>query len=415
MTSRSVQPGSILVIDDDSALTEIASRTLQSAGYRQIETTTDPTLAVELCRRFLPDVMLLDLHMPGLDGFGVMAAVRESDIGVKPAVVMITGEGDGLLRTKAYEEGARDYITKPFDSRELLARVGNAVETVRLTRRLEVAVAERTAKLAEAVELLRHAERELARQLAHSEAHSRSKSELLAETAHELRTPLTAILGYAEAVKDRLLGPVDNVKYAEYAGRIHSAGLHLMKIVEDLLDLSREELGEHRPNFVPVDVAEVVKEAASLLDIQAQAAGVSLGIHIDPNLPTVRTDPTKLRQIILNLGSNAVKYTPANGRVMIEARPDTEDGVVVLIVRDTGIGIARDQLARVMKPFGRTAEAKATGAIGTGLGLSLTQRYVQMLGGTFAIESVPGRSTVVTVKLPAVPDAAEAKSSSAGA
>jgi two-component system, cell cycle sensor histidine kinase PleC len=118
----------------------------------------------------------------------------------------------------------------------------------------------------------------------------------------------------------------------------------------------------------------------------------------------VRTDATRLRQIILNLGANAVKYTPAKGRVTIEAKRDVAGGVIVLIVRDTGIGIAPEQIDLVMRPFGRTPEAKASGAIGTGIGLPLTRRYVEMLGGTLEIESIPRRGTIVTVKLPAGAD-----------
>jgi two-component system, cell cycle sensor histidine kinase PleC len=403
MSSPAVQSGSILIVDDDASMVDLASRTLQRAGYHQVEATTDAGRAVDLCRTCHPDVMLLDFHMPRLDGFAVMAAVQESDIETKPAVVMITGESDAAVRTMAYEHGARDFVTKPFDRKELLVRVANAVESVRLTRRLEAAVSERTAKLAEAVELLRLAERQLARQLERSEAESRSKSGLLAETMHEIRTPLGAILGYSEAVKAQLIGPIANARYLDYASHIHEAGLHLMKLVDDLLDLSRAELGEDRLDFAVADVGSIVRQMAGLLEIQAQAAGVSLEVRVDPGVMSVRTDATRLRQIILNLGANAVKYTPAKGQVTIEARREVAGGVIVLIVRDTGIGIAPAQIDLVMRPFGRTPEAKASGAIGTGIGLPLTRRYVEMLGGTLEIESLPRRGTIVTVKLPAVP------------
>lgn len=395
----------VFVVDDDALMVDLAGRILRRAGYRQVEASTDPTRALHVCREFRPDVMLLDFQMPGLDGLEVMAALNASDIETKPAVIMLTGEADAAVRTMAYEKGARDYVTKPFDRRELLARVANAVESVRLTRGLEAAVAERTSKLDHALEVLRQAERQLARQLEQSEAESRSKSGLLAETVHELRTPLNAILAYSEVLRDQLIGPVRNDNYKEYAGHIHDAGRHLLKLVDQLLELSRAELGEDKPQFAPVDVGAVVRQSAAMLSTQAAAAGVKLDIRIDPALQVVRTDSAKLSQIILNLGSNAVKYTPAGGRVTIEALPDPSGGVMVLVVRDTGMGIAPEHMELVMRPFGRTPEARASGISGTGLGLPLTRRYVEMLGGRLDIQSVPGCGTIVTVRLPVEPKA----------
>jgi signal transduction histidine kinase len=146
-------------------------------------------------------------------------------------------------------------------------------------------------------------------------------------------------------------------------------------------------------------------ESAALLRAQADAQGVTLDLRLDPALGALRTDATKLRQIVLNLGANAVKYTPRGGRVTIEARPDNDQGVVVLVVRDTGIGIAPAQLDLVLRPFGRTPEAKAF-AQGNGLGLPLTRRYVEILGGTLDIASVPDQGTVITVRLPPLAEGA---------
>jgi signal transduction histidine kinase len=405
--SRDAAPADarVLIADDDPLMLELGRRFLERAGYREIGTESDPRRVVAQCRSFRPDVVLLDLQMPGLDGFEVMAAIEAAELDPKPAIIIVTAEHDAAIRTEAYERGARDYVEKPFKPRELVARVGSAADAVRLTQRLEAAVAARTARLEAALGVLRQAEAELANQLARSQAESRLQSQLLAETVHELRTPLNAILGYAEVIAEQRLGPAGEPRYADYAAHVHQAGRHLLTLVDGLLDLARAQTGEERLELAHVDVRAVMTESAAMLRAQADAQGVMLDLRLDPALGALRTDGTKLRQIILNLGANAVKYTPRGGRVTIEARPDNDQGVVVLVVRDTGIGIAPAQLDLVLQPFGRTPEAKAI-AQGHGLGLPLTRRYVEMLGGTLDIASVPDKGTVVTVRLPAVPEGA---------
>jgi signal transduction histidine kinase len=399
----------VLIADDDPLMLELGRRFLERGGYREIATVADPRQIVGLCRSFRPDVLLLDLQMPGLDGFEAMAAIEAAGLDPKPAVIIVTAEHDGAVRAEAYERGARDYVEKPFKPRELLARVGSAADAVRLTQRLESAVAARTARLEQALLVLRQAEAELSNQLARSRAESRSQSQLLAETVHELRTPLNAILGYAELIAEQRLGPVGEPRYAGYAAHVHQAGRHLMALVDGLLDLARTQTGGDCLDVAAVDVREVVTESVALLRTQAEARGVTLDLRLDAGLGALRTDGTKLRQIILNLGANAVKYTPRGGRVTVEAKPDRDQGVVVLIVRDTGIGIAPAQLELVLRPFGRTPEAKAF-AEGTGLGLPLTRRYVELLGGTLDIASVPDKGTVVTVRLPPALEKAPADS-----
>jgi signal transduction histidine kinase len=213
---------------------------------------------------------------------------------------------------------------------------------------------------------------------------------------------LNAICGYAETLQLGIFGPIENPKHAEYLRLIHDAAQHLRKIVDGLLDYSSAESETAALNIGRVDVGALVRETADLLRSQAEVGGVKLEVMIDPGLAAVHTDATKLRQVILNLGSNAVKYTPRGGRVTIEAKPDGGGGALVLIIRDTGIGMAPADIEVAMRPFGRVKrDPKAAAVQGTGLGLPLTKRYVELLGGTLEIKSQPGRGTVVTVWLPA--------------
>jgi two-component system cell cycle sensor histidine kinase PleC len=228
----------------------------------------------------------------------------------------------------------------------------------------------------------------------------------LAEAVHELRTPLNAICGFSEAMKLGLFGPVGEPKYVEYAVAIYAAGMHMQKIINGLLRLARAESGEEMVEIQPVDVGAIIGQAGEFLRIQAEAGGVDLKLNIAAGL-TLRSDPTKLMQIILNLGSNAVKYTPRGGGVTIEAKPGDAGGAVIMVIRDTGVGIAPEDIATAMRPFGRVPGKGAISAMqGTGLGLPLAQRYVDQIGGTFTISSAPGRGTIVTVRLPPEPDAA---------
>ncbi|MGE5203448.1 MAG: ATP-binding protein [Acidobacteriota bacterium] len=392
----------ILIVDDDSADLDTARAILRRGGFMHVEAASDAEAASRLCRSFAPDLLLLDHSMAAIGGLEVLDRVRAEVPDLHPAAILMIAERDGDVRTLAYERGARDWVAKPFHPRELLARVAAAAESQQLGRHFESAVAERMARLQEAIAVLRQAESALRNNLEKSEAGIRAKSGLLAETVHELRTPLNAICGYAETLQLGIFGPIENAKHAEYLRPIHDAAQHLRKIVDGLLDYSSAESESAALNIGRVDVGALVRETADLLRSQAEAGGVELKVMIDPGLAAVHTDATKLRQVILNLGSNAVKYTPRGGRVTIEAKPDGGGGALVLIIRDTGIGMAPADIEVAMRPFGRVKrDPKAAVVQGTGLGLPLTKRYVELLGGTLEIKSKPGRGTVVTVWLPA--------------
>ena len=392
----------ILIVDEDGADIETARAILRRGGFMHVEAASDAASATRLCRSLGPDLMLLAYRMGAAGGLEILERVRAELPELDPAAILTIAERDGDVRTLAYERGARDWVAKPFHPRELLARIAAAAESRQLLRHFEAAVAGRMARHQEAIAVLRQAEGALRRNLERSEAGSRAKSGLLAETVHELRTPLNAICGYSETLQLGIFGPIGNPKHAEYLRLINDASQHLRKIVDGLLDYSSAESESATLNIGRVDVGALVRETADLLQSQAEAGSVTLEVSIDPALAAVHTDATKLRQVVLNLGSNAVKYTPRGGRVSIEAKPDGGGGALVLIIRDTGIGMGPGDIEVAMRPFGRVKrDPKAAVVQGTGLGLPLTKRYVELLGGTLEIQSKPGRGTVVTVWLPA--------------
>jgi PAS domain S-box-containing protein len=232
-----------------------------------------------------------------------------------------------------------------------------------------------------------------------AEAASRAKSEFLANMSHELRTPLNAILGFAEIIRDRLLGPIGDPRYAEYAHDIHSSGNHLLRIINDILDLSKVEAGRLDLVEEPVDVQEIVGSVVVLLRERVARAGLAFKVDLPGTMLLVRADERKLKQVLMNLLSNAVKFTPAGGEVAIKATIDDHRGLI-LEVHDTGIGIAPGDLARAMSPFGQVDSRLSRRYEGTGLGLPLAKAFAELHGGTLELDSTPGEGTVARIILP---------------
>ncbi|HEY0837524.1 MAG TPA: PAS domain S-box protein [Azospirillum sp.] len=233
-----------------------------------------------------------------------------------------------------------------------------------------------------------------------AEAADRAKSAFLATMSHELRTPLNAVIGFAQVIEMRLLG-VDAIdRYTEYAGSIRRSGEHLLAIIDDILDISKIEAGALQLAEQPVDMTDLAGQALNLVAMQAGQRGVGLAIELDRDLPPVRADELRLRQILLNLLSNGVKFTDTGGTVTLVGRR-AADGGMELGVRDTGVGMAPEDIPVALAPFSQVDQSMTRRYEGTGLGLPLTKRLVDLHGGRLSIDSTPGRGTTVTVHLPA--------------
>jgi len=233
-----------------------------------------------------------------------------------------------------------------------------------------------------------------------AEMANKAKTDLLANMSHELRTPLNAIIGFSQAMTDGLFGPLGNERYGEYAAFIQSSGTHLLDLINDILDVSAVEAGRLTLNEEPVSLADTYDSTARLVMPHAETAGVTLHSTIGRDLPLVEADPRRLKQILLNLLTNAVKFTTEGGRVDCDARIDA-DGDMVITVRDTGIGMDADGIATAMSKFGQVDSSLSRKHEGTGLGLPLTKGLVELHGGTLDLASTVGEGTTVTVRLPA--------------
>jgi|GEM_PF-5641861 len=251
---------------------------------------------------------------------------------------------------------------------------------------LEEVVQERTKNLVQAMQ--------------EAQVANKVKTEFLANISHELNTPLNAIIGFSEIMMNEMFGPLGGNMYTEYSKDIHNSGTHLKSIISDIMDISKVELGRVDMCKEELQVRDVLEFPIQLVRQLDYAEGINIHCAIPENICVFMGDKVRIRQIILNIVSNAVKYTKTGGRVDITAQKDHLGGLVISVA-DTGIGIDKEQLAHVEEPFYRAAGSFARSHEGTGLGLTLAKRLMEAHGGRLEIISLPGKGTVVHLRFPA--------------
>jgi two-component system, cell cycle sensor histidine kinase PleC len=232
-----------------------------------------------------------------------------------------------------------------------------------------------------------------------AEADNTAKSRFLANMSHELRTPLNAILGFSEVMMTEMMGPIENRLYKEYCGHIHSSGKHLLHVINEILDLSRIEAGRHQLQEGAVTLTAVAQECHRLLQLRADTKTLRIVEEFEPGLPQVWADERALRQVVLNLMSNALKFTPQNGQITLRVASGPGN-TQILSVKDTGPGIPKEEMPRVLQAFGQGSLAERSAEGGTGLGLSIVQSLIELHGGTFELRSELRRGTEAIMTLP---------------
>jgi len=370
---------SILIVDDDDIVRQIMRAELEADGF-VVSEAADGVEACEVCWSSTPDLIIADVLMPRMDGFTLCRELRANPLSEFVPILQATGLDDFESIEKAYQAGATDFICKPLNWSILKHRIRYMLRSARASEDLR--------KNQQALIAAKNA----------AEAANRTKSEFLANMSHELRTPLNAIIGFSTVMRDGMFGPMPE-KYAEYAGMVCDSGTHLLGVIGDILDLAKAESNTIELREESVDIVRVVSLASTIIQDMAAKASVRYSATVTPPLPEIRADPVRLQQILINLLGNAVKFTMPGGNAALFVEKGA-DGWIEFRITDTGIGIPREKIELAMAPFGQVDTGLARKYEGTGLGLPLSKRLVEMQGGTFAIDSEPGCGTTVTVRFP---------------
>ncbi len=306
------------------------------------------------------------------------------------------------FRDDARRAGVRACWSQPIRSPtgEILGTFANYYREVRAPTADDLDFMTGMAHLAGIAIARKQSEDESAAARVQSEIANRTKTEFLANMSHELRSPLNSVLGFAEIMRDELFGPLGSPRYRGYAEDILQSANHLLAVINDILDISKIEARKLELDESDADIAAIVEVSARLMRPRLEQAGLRLEMNLGPRLPHLYVDPRKVKQILLNLISNAVKFTPAGGKVAVSARL-ADDGDFCLIVADSGIGIAPENIDKALSPFTQIDSSLSRKYEGTGLGLPLSKALAELHGGKLEIQSEVNAGTAVTVTFPA--------------
>jgi len=370
----------ILVIDDEAGIRAGCQRVLTPRGYQvNVAATGQEGLAKLQGENFA--LVLLDVMMPDVSGIDLLEPILSHD--PDAICIIITGFATVELAVQAIKRGAYDFISKPFSADTLLLTVEKGLETRRLRQE------------ARRLQRIEQAAARLSQEKAMLQELDRTKSLFMLTVAHELRAPIAAIQSYITLI---LQGYVSLQDQRPTLKRTAQRTNELLELVDDLLNLARLKELKGPSKGQLVSLQETLEDVLSLHALEAQEKQIALEVEIHP-CPPVTANPAHMKQLWTNLISNAIKYTPAGGKIAVRLFPEGED-TVVGEVKDTGIGIAKKDLAHLFKEFFRTEQAKAMTQRGTGLGLSIVRHIIQQYGGYIGVESESGVGTKFTFRLP---------------
>ena len=381
--------GTILVVEDTLESLQLLSTMLDAEGYLVLPA-DGGELALAALRVRRPDLILLDIRMPGMDGFAVLQHIKtESELADIP-VIFLSGVTDAEQRVEGLKRGAVDFITKPFQREELLARVQTQVELQRARSSLRQqadALRETNRCLQGEIAVRQRIEAELRAAKTNAETANIAKSAFLANMSHEIRTPLNAITGMVNIIK-RSGATAEQIDRLD---KIDAAGRHLLEVINAILDLSKIEAGKFSLEQADVSVASLAANVVSILHDRAAAKSLKLQLETESLPHHLLGDQTRLQQALLNYVHNAIKFTEAGGvTVRVKCTEETADSVLLRFeVQDTGIGIAAEVIPRLFSAFEQADNSTTRQYGGTGLGLAVTKRLAQLMGGDAGASSSP--------------------------
>jgi DNA-binding response OmpR family regulator len=436
---------SILIVDDNHNNLEVLSETLSKAGF-QVAVAIDGENALEQIQYYKPELILLDVMMPGIDGYQTCSRIKSNPDTFDIPVIFMTALTDTEHKVRGFALGAVDYVTKPFQREEVLARVRVQLQLrnlsrtlegqnrilkkeilqreriegslLRLNQDLEEKVKERTNKLSLTLKNLRQAQvelvhqkkdlelrvkqrtAELAKSMTEAEKANQTKSQFLANMSHELRTPMNAIIGYSEMLMEEAedLGQDDFIPDLK---KIHGAGKHLLNLINDILDLSKVEAGRMELYLETFGIKNLINETVATIHPLIEKNNNTFEFNLADDLNEMHADLTKVRQSLFNLLSNASKFTN-NGTISLNVTSYLAEGkkMVSFKVTDTGIGMNPEQIGKLFKAFTQADASTTRKYGGTGLGLAITKKFCQLMGGDITVASETGIGSSFTLFIP---------------
>ncbi|MEZ2300858.1 MAG: response regulator [Microcoleus sp.] len=398
--------GNILIVDDTPENLQVLSATLLDRGYK-VRGVINGKMAIRAAKSGSPDLILLDIKMPEMNGYEVCAKLKADGQTSEIPIIFISALDEVLDKVKAFQIGGVDYITKPFQVEEVLARVEHQLTI----KRLQKEIIDRNNQLQQEIVERKKAEEKAA-------AASQAKSQFVANMSHELRTPLNAILGFSQVMSRDSLLSNENIENLRIINR---SGQHLLELINDVLDLSKIEAGIVALDESSFDLYQVLDTLEEMFQIKAETKNLHLKFSVQSQVPQyIKTDEKKLRVCLINLLGNSIKFTENGGEILLRVGLETvpfqseeteidsnsisnERCVIFFEVQDTGVGIAAEEMETLFNAFVQT-EAGKKAADGTGLGLNITKKYVEIMGGNIEVSSILGEGTTFkfNIKLCAV-------------
>jgi two-component system, sensor histidine kinase and response regulator len=364
----------ILVVDDVEENTYIVSTILKSAGYTPIVANSGKQ-AIVLAEQQHPDLMLLDINMPEMNGYEVCQYFKEHESIAEIPVVFLTVHADAESITKAFDVGAVDYLTKPFKKAELLARV-----------RVHIA-------LRQALETLAHQNEKLQRL-------NDEKNEFLGIAAHDLKNPLSTIRSMAQLIVKRKEVEVSEEELDDMSHQIETFSNFMFEIITNLLDVNKIENGKLTLQMMPVELQMSLDNVVSRYQLAAKKKNITLNFESSAENPHIYADPTLTIQVLDNIVSNAVKYSPQNKQVWVRLKEDTANKRVSVEVQDEGPGFSDDDKKKLFGKFARLSAKPTGGEHSTGLGLSIVKRLAEAMGTNIRCESALGKGAMFVIDFP---------------